>query len=133
MFKKIIFTTALILGLAFPVSAYVQPEYFGFSKIIKYFDKRYFARKSFTGVAGFKTIDKMVRLKKTVFESLDGQIINLVQIVRESGRKDIVGYGIKVYESEFSLEDSNCDGVMDKVGLYNDPVFPPDCWDRETI
>ena len=83
-----------------------------------------------TGIAGYKTIDQMVALEKISYSDNKG---NRIHMVRTLNDKEIVGYGIKVWESEFSLEDSNCDGIMDKATIFNNPVFPPDCWYGERI
>ncbi len=92
---------------------------------ISYIDRNYFWYDSKIGVAGYKTIDEMVKLEKISFKDFHGNKIFMVRILPD---KKVVGYGIKVWESKFSLEDSNCDGIMDKVGLYSDLVFPPDCF-----
>ena len=88
---------------------------------LSYIDRNYFWYDSKVGIAGYKTIDEMVRLERISFKDFHGNKIFMVRILPN---KTIVGYGIKVWDSEFALEDSNCDGVMDKVLLYNDPVFP---------
>ena len=118
-----LFAIIWFAGTAF--GNYIQPHYNKPTNTIIYIDRIYFEVDSWTGVAGYKTIDKMVYLEKSEFHDFSGNKIFMVQTLPD---KEIVGYGIKVWESEFSLEDSNCDGTMDKVSIYNDPVFPPDCW-----
>jgi len=133
---KIILIAMLTAGLWFVFDAsmanttYVQPVYVEEYDRITYFGRFYHRYDRITGVAGYKTIDKMVKLEKISYKDF---LNNKIHMVRTLPNRSIVGYGIKVWESEFALEDTNCDGVMDKVFLYNAPVFPPDCFYKEAI
>lgn len=127
----VIWLTSQVFGAWVPI----QPIYHGYSKTISYIDLTYYQTKIITGIAGYKSLDKMVELEKITFvsDAYLGEEGNKIFMVRIIDTKQIVGYGIKVWESRFSLEDSDCDGVMDKVGIYNKPVFPPNCFYAEAI
>lgn len=119
------------LAIAYSVEAtYIQPIYSSELNVISYINRLYYKYDYATGIAGYKSLDKIARLEKISFVDDSN---NRIHMIRTLPNKDIVGYGIKVWESEFSLEDSDCDGVMDIVGIYNKSVFPPNCFYKEAI
>lgn len=138
-------TTLGIAGLIWSHTSfggYIQPRFYDSpdlkNSFVEYIDRAYWYTDRKVGIAGYKTIDRLVRLEKLIFNHPLGKI----NMVRIQETKQIVGYGIKhMYVdsdgqskwAEFSLEDSDCDGVMDKVFEYQTPVFPPDCFFYEKL
>lgn len=99
---------------------------------VTYMDILYYYDSHIVGIAGYNTIDKMVPLRKTIFISKKGSKIHMVEIIEQEKKPVIVGFGISI-RNEYSIEDTDCDGIFETVRLYNDLVFPPDCFSREKI
>ncbi len=113
---------------AFSPTRLEQPMFDKKTWSVTYMDHTYNYYKHLTGIAGYETIDESVGLLKMIFKDSDGNTANMIQILSMKEELDIVGFSFDIDSHRYAIEDSDCDGIFDDVKLYDDLVFPPDCF-----
>ena len=134
--KKYIFVLVFLLMLFGCVSAPLQqpplqqPVYNKDLNVVTYMGITYYYDGHIIGIAGYKTIDKIAKLKKTTFISIGGNKINIIEIISQEKEPVIVGFDFVI---RYAIEDTDCDGIFETPKYHKSRVFPPDCFYMEGI
>ncbi len=107
-----------------------QPVYNKDLNVVTYMGITYYYDRYITGIAGYKTIDKIAKIKKTIFISITGSKINMIQIISQKKEPVFVGFDVVI---RYAIEDTDCNGIFETVKAHNEAVYPPDCFYMEPL